>query len=201
MAGSFAVGAIEPMPRSCAIFVGGRVMRELLSPGLLLAIAASALSVSCSVNGDGLGPLSDAGAGGSPGTTLCPSGLVDKGNWPSASSYTTCSEPCGPDNLGVRVCSQVSKATCQASAGCLCIDTLCASCAACSLNTSSDCYVPTNAVTADQVPACDKTVKKGEACSPACGRQLCLQADGKTGCVCNPSGKYACAAWGESSWK
>jgi hypothetical protein len=178
-------------------------MRALLSSAFLLVMAsvASALSVSCSVKEDGLGSLGDAGAGGSTGATLCPSGLVDKGNWPAASPYTTCSEACGPDNLGVRACSQVSKATCQASGGCLCIDSLCASCAICSLPASSECYLPTNAATLEQVPACDKTVKKGGACSLACGRQLCLQADGKTGCVCNASGKYACAAWGESSWK
>jgi hypothetical protein len=29
---------------------------------------------------------------------------------------------------------------------------------------------------------------------------VCLEADGKTGCVCNAQGKYACAAWGETTW-
>jgi hypothetical protein len=179
-------------------------MRDLLGRAFRFVIVAAVLSVSfvsCSVRDDGLGSMGDAGTGGSTGATLCPSGVVDQGNWPAASPYTTCSEPCGPDDLGLRACSQVSKATCQASAGCLCIDSLCVSCAICSLHTSSECYVPTNAATAEQVPTCDKTVKKGGACSPACARQLCLQSDGKTGCVCNANGKYACAAWGETSWK
>jgi hypothetical protein len=190
-----------PLPRSCAILVGGKVMRDLLSRAFLLVIAASMASASCSVSGDGLGSLGDAGAGGSAGAALCPSGLLDKGNWPATAMYTACSEHCGPDDLGFRACSQVSRPTCQASAGCLCIDSLCASCASCSLPTSSECYVPTNTAATVQIPTCDKTVKKGGACRPVCARQLCLQSDGKTGCVCNASGKYACATWGESSWK
>ncbi len=179
-------------------------MRDFLSRAFLLLVAVSAgfaSSVSCSVRGDGLGPMGDAGVGGSTGATLCPSGLVDKSNWPAASTYTACSESCGPDNLGSRACSQISRTTCQASAGCLCVDSLCASCASCSVPTPSECYVPTNTATAAQIPTCDKTVKKGGACSPVCARQLCLQSDGKTGCVCNASGKYACAAWGETGWK
>jgi hypothetical protein len=205
LAVSFAVGVIRHVatkPRSCAILARGEVMRDLLGRGLLLVIAASVASVSCSVRDDGLGSMGDAGAGGSTGATLCPSGLVDKGNWPAAGTPTACSESCGPDNFGSRACSQVSRAICQASTGCLCVDSLCASCAICSPGTSSsECYLPTNTATAEQIPTCDKTVKKGGACSSACARQLCLQSDGETGCVCNASGKYACAAWGDTSWK
>jgi hypothetical protein len=173
-------------------------MRDLLVRALLLFVAAS---VSCSVQDDGLGSTGDAGAGAVTGATLCPSAVVDKGNWPAVGAYTTCSESCGPDDLGLRTCSRISRAACQASAGCLCVDSLCVSCAPCSLHTSSECYLPTNAASAGTIPTCDKSVKKGGACSPVCARQLCLQSDGKTGCVCNPSGKYACAAWGETSWK
>jgi hypothetical protein len=173
-------------------------MLDLVGRAFLLVIAVSA---SCSVSDGGLGSVSDAGAVGSTGATICPSGLWDKGNWPAASTYTLCSEECGPDNVGLRACSQVSRETCQASAGCLCIDSLCASCAICSLRTPSECYVPTNSATLEQIPNCDKTVKKGGACSPACSRLLCLQDDGKTGCVCNAGSKYACATWGETSWK
>ncbi len=66
------------------------------------------------------------------------------------------------------------------------------------MRTGSDCYLPTNTAS---VPACGKEVTQGGACGPACGKTLCLEADGKTGCLCNAQGKYACATWGETTWE
>ena len=161
----------------------------------LAALVMAALASACTVSETGLGPMPDAG---STGTAVCPAGLTDHANWPAGTTYTSCAKACGPDEIGIRSCSQIDRTTCQATSGCVCLDTPCVACASCALQTNSDCYVPTNAASA---PACAEGVTKGGACSPACNKQLCLEADGKTGCLCNSQGKYACATWGETTWK
>ena len=150
----------------------------------------------CSVSDAGLGPTSDAGL--SSGAAICPAGLTDRANWPANTTYTSCTKTCGPDDLGIRSCSQTDRSSCQATGGCVCLESPCVTCARCSFLTISECYVPTNAAS---VEACAIGVATGVACSPACGKKLCLEADGKTGCVCNAQGQYACATWGETTWK
>ena len=166
----------------------------------LVVLVASVLASACSVSETGLGPVRDAGpTGGTSGTAICPAGLTDKANWPAGTTFTSCTKPCGPDGVGAKSCGQTDKATCQVASGCVCLDAPCVSCANCAFPpTLSDCYTPTNTAS---VSACAKGVTQGGACSPTCGRQLCLEADGKTGCVCNAPGKYACATWGETTWK
>ncbi|HEX7509573.1 MAG TPA: hypothetical protein VF550_22575 [Polyangia bacterium] len=163
----------------------------------IAALLMAALASACSVSETGLGPMPDAGSGG---TAICPAGLTDHANWPAGTANPSCTKPCGPDDTGLRSCSQTDKASCQAAGGCVCLETPCVSCANCAFRTGvpADCYAPTNAASA---PACAKEVTQGGACSSACSRQLCLGGDGKTGCVCNAQGKFACATWGDSSWK
>jgi len=164
----------------------------------LTLFAMAALAGACSVSATGLGPARDAGAtAGTSGTAICPKGLTDHANWPAGTTYTSCTKPCGPDDIGFRSCAQIDRATCQASSGCVCLEAPCVACASCTPITISNCYVPTNTAA---VPACPEEVRLGDPCSPACNRQVCLEADGKTGCVCNAQGKYACAAWGETTW-
>jgi len=159
----------------------------------------AALAGACTVSDTGLGPATDAGpTAGASGTAVCPKGLTDRASWPAGTAYTSCTKPCGPDDIGFRSCAQTDKATCQAAGGCVCLEGPCVACAGCAFPTISNCYVPTNTTTA---AACAKDVKEGSACGPACGQLLCLQADGKSGCVCNAQGKYACATWGETTWK
>ncbi len=174
----------------------GQLMRSSL--GLTFS-SLVLMALSCGVHDNGLAPTAD--AGGSAGTVACGASLVDKGNWPANTSYTECSQTCGPDDLGLRTCSQNAQAACRASGGCVCIDSLCAACGACTFHSLPACYQPTNAASAAQVPACDKTIKKGGSCSAVCNRELCMQDDGKTACLCNNVGKYACATWGETTWK
>lgn len=157
---------------------------------LLIACPASA----CTINDAGLGPTRDAGST----SFICPAGLTDQANWPAGTTSTSCQKPCGPDEIGLKTCGQTDRTTCQATSGCVCLETPCVACANCAFQTISDCYVPSNAAPA---PTCTKDVAEGGACAPACGRTLCLEADGKTGCVCNAQGKYACARWGETTWK
>lgn len=165
----------------------------------LLAAALVATAGACGVSTTGLGPAADGSAGGAGGSAMCPAGLTDQAGWPAKTSSTSCSRPCGPDGIGVEACSQTDQATCQAKSGCLCLEALCVACGDCAFPPPlPDCYVPTNAVTAT---LCADGVSKGGACGPACGRHLCLQADGKTACVCNKQGKYACADWNGSSWQ
>jgi hypothetical protein len=159
-----------------------------------LVVAAGA----CGVSTTGLGPAADGSAGGAGGSTWCPAGLTDQAGWPTNTSYTSCSRPCGPDGIGVAACSQTDRATCQAKSGCLCLEAPCVACGDCAIQTLPDCYVPTNAATAT---LCANGVSEGGACGPACGHHLCLQADGTTACVCNKEGKYACADWNGSSWQ
>ena len=158
----------------------------------LASFVMAALVGACTVSDTGLGPARDASS------TMCPAGLTNQANWPAGTTSTSCTKPCGPDDKGIRSCSQTDMPTCQATSGCVCLEAPCVACANCAFLTISDCYVPTNAASA---PDCAKEVTKGGACSPACGHKLCLEADGKTGCVCNAQGKYACATWGETTWK
>jgi hypothetical protein len=158
-----------------------------------ILVLVACLASACAVSDTGLGPARDASS-----TTICPAGLTDQASWPAGPQSASCTKPCGPDEIGSETCGQTDRTTCQTSSGCVCLDAPCVACANCVFQTISDCYVPTNAVSA---PACSKDVTQGGACSPACGRTLCLEADGKTGCVCNAQGKYACARWGETTWK
>jgi hypothetical protein len=105
---------------------------------------------------------------------------------------------CGPDGIGFETCSQSARATCQAEIGCVCLETPCVLCAGCTFGSMPECYVPTNVAAP---PFCADDVRRGASCAPACDRRLCLEKDGKTGCVCNRQGKYACADWGDSGWK
>jgi hypothetical protein len=172
----------------------GRLSRPA-SHATRLVLLAAALGSACSVSGGGLDPV-DASPTGGPAS--CLEGLTNQASWPAGTSYTSCIKPCGPDGIGLRTCSQTDKVTCQATSGCVCLDAPCVACADCAFQPPSECYVPTNASSA---PACAEGVVRGSACSPACSRLLCLKADGKTGCVCNDEGKYACATWGGTTWK
>ena len=178
----------------CLAGIGGKCLA-------MCFLAAAAFSSACSVSNEGLAPAQDAAPNcGANGTPSCPAGLTNHASWPAGTCYSSCTKPCGPDGTGMRICSQTDKATCQATSGCVCLDTPCVVCADCAFRTQPlpDCYVPTNAASA---PTCAQGVAQGSACGPACGRQLCLEADGKTGCLCNDQGKYACATWGETTWK
>ena len=161
----------------------------------LAAFVMATLASACTVSETGFGPELDAGLAG---TAVCPAGLTNQANWPAETTYTSCTKPCGPDDIGIRSCGQTDRGTCQAAGGCVCLEAPCVACANCAFLTISDCYMPTNTVS---VPACPKDVTEGGTCSQACGRLLCLEADGKTGCVCNAHGKWACATWGETTWK
>jgi hypothetical protein len=158
-----------------------------------LALAAAA---ACSVGTGGLG--GDGGPDRAASTATCPAGLTDQASWPANSTVTACARPCGPDGIGIQACGQIDRSTCQKQNGCLCLESPCVQCADCAYMTLSDCYIPTNAATP---PACEDEVKKGEACAPACSRRLCLRKDGKTACVCNVEGVYACGDWSGSGWK
>ncbi len=173
-------------------------MSSATGAGHLAALVAATLAGACTMSDIGLGPAPDAGpTGGS--TATCPMGLTDKADWPAGTTFTSCTKPCGPDSIGTRSCSQGEKEPCQAASGCVCLDAPCVTCGTCAFWPAlPDCYVPTNAASAQ---ACAKGVTQGGVCAPACGRQLCLEADGKTGCVCNAQGKYACATWGDTTWK
>ena len=162
----------------------------------LALFLVAVLGGACSISDAGLGPATDAGPAA--GTAVCPAGITDRADWPANTTYTSCTKVCGPDGIGIRSCSQSDKATCQAAGGCVCLNPPCVTCANCAFLTLSECYVPTNT---SAVLACGNEVVQGGACSPACGRQLCLEADGRTGCVCNAQNRYACAVWGETTWK
>jgi hypothetical protein len=155
------------------------------------------LGAACSVSSTGLGPIPD-GSTGAGGNGACPAGLTEQASWPAKTQATSCSRPCGPDAIGMQVCSQTDRATCQAKPGCVCLEAPCVTCAACAFAALSDCYVPTNTASA---AACPSDALSGGTCAPACGRRLCLQADGKTACVCNGHGKYACAEWNGTGWR
>ena len=166
-----------------------------------LSIAAVLLlgtGTTCGVDPTGLGPLPDGSAGGAPGTPVCPAGIVEQASWPAKTSATSCLRPCGPDDIGIETCRQVDRAECQKRSGCVCLQGPCVTCDGCTFLMLPECYVPENAATASPCPA---GVRRGEACSPACGRRLCLQSDGKTACVCNRHGQYACADWDGSDWR
>jgi hypothetical protein len=168
----------------------------------MAVVAMATFAGACTVSTTGLGPTTDAaGTAGTSGTAICPTGLTDHATWPAGTTYTSCTKPCGPDDIGFRNCAQTDWATCQAAGGCVCLQdpgAMCVACASCAPITISNCYVPTNTAA---IPDCPQNISASGACSPACGRQVCLEADGKTGCVCNAQGKYACAAWGETTWK
>jgi hypothetical protein len=164
---------------------------------LLAAFAASATFVACDVSTQGLGPATDAAAGG--GAAWCPAGLTDQASWPAKTAYTSCSRTCGPDGLGIETCGQIDLSACQAQPGCVCLQGPCVRCVNCTfVNTLSDCYMPTNA----SAPVlCADGVAGGAPCETPCARLLCLERDGKTGCVCNDEGRYACADWAGSAWQ
>jgi hypothetical protein len=152
----------------------------------------------CSVSTNGLGVAPDGSTGGAGGTAVCPEGLTDRANWPPKTTSTSCTKACGPDSLGVQTCNQTELAACQKESGCVCLVGPCVACEQCAFVRLSNCYLPTNAATA---PFCADGVTTGGACAPACDMRLCLEKDGKTGCVCNSKGKYACATWGDGSWE
>ena len=162
------------------------------------AFAIVTLPIGCSVSSNGLGGDAD-GAAGAGGNAACPAGLTHQASWPASSStVTTCSRPCGPDDIGVQTCKQTDLASCRKESGCVCLTEPCVACADCVFLTLPECYVPSNV---SSPPACVGEVSKGAACSPPCGKLLCLRTDGKTGCVCSAKGKYACGDWGDSGWK
>ena len=171
-----------------------------------MMLVALAWSAACGIKDDGLGVAPDGGGkaptGGSGGTATCPAGIIDKANWPAGTTYTSCAQTCGPNGIGSKTCGQTNLAACQAASGCVCSvlatsAPTCVACATCTLPAASDCYLPTNA---SAPPDCATSVAKGAACGPTCGKRLCIEADGKTGCVCNPQGKFACASWSGSAW-
>ena len=191
------IGTGQLVPPGFALFslaVEQMKISGVVRGGELAAFAMAALVSACTISDTGLGPTRDAGST----VGVCPKGLTDKANWPAKTTLTSCTKPCGPDELGVRSCGQTDKTTCQTTSGCVCLEAPCVACANCAFLTISDCYLPTNTAS---VPSCRDEVSEGGACSPACGKTLCLEADGKTGCVCNAQGKYACATWGETTWK
>ena len=124
--------------------------------------------------------------------------LTDQAGWPANTAYTSCTRSCGPDDVGEQTCSQTDRAACQAVSGCVCLEGPCVTCGTCTFRELSDCYVPTNAATAS---LCTDGVVRNGACAPACSKHLCLRKDGKTACLCNSQGHYACADWGDSGWE
>jgi hypothetical protein len=176
------------------MFVHGR------PPGYPLATLAVLIGVlSCSTNDAGLGGAGDGSAGRPGDLPTCLEGTIDQANWPAGATFASCIEACGPDDLGTRKCGQMDLATCRTMGGCVCLSSPCAICADCLFAAPlPDCYLPLDA---ESGLACPKTVVRGGPCTPSCGRSLCLQADGKTGCVCNAYGKYACADWGDATWR
>ena len=164
----------------------------------LCLVALAAAGAACLVSTTGLDPLPDGSAGGAGGSPVCPAGLVEQASWPAKTSATSCVRPCGPDEIGWETCGQTSPAECQKESGCVCQVDPCAACGRCAFGPVPDCYLPTNAATA---PPCAAGVSQGGACGPACDRRLCLRSDGKTACVCNREGKYACADWDGAAWQ
>jgi hypothetical protein len=164
----------------------------------LLAAAAALVAAGCSVSSHGLDNGTDAAAGGASGTAPCPSGLTQQAGWPAGSTVTSCARACGPDYLGAQTCKQSDLSTCKKEGGCVCLEEPCVTCADCTFWNLPDCYVPTNTAVP---PTCEGEVGKGKPCAPACGKLVCLRKDGKTACICNDAGKYACGDWGASGWK
>ncbi len=164
----------------------------------IVACALLTVPTACSVSSDGLKGPYDSGAGGTTGTPLCPRGLTDQAGWPASTAATLCGRQCGPDSKGWQTCNQGSLTECKKKPGCVCLVEPCVTCQDCTFLSLPDCYVPTNAAT---VAACSQDISKGDACAPACSKQLCLRKDGKTACLCNEQGKVACGDWGASGWK
>lgn len=171
---------------------------KTLHPLRIVACALLTVPAACGVSSDGLHGPYDSGAGGSTGTAMCPKGLTDQAGWPANNPATSCGRPCGPDNIGLQVCRRAPLADCKKKAGCVCLTEPCVTCDDCGFVSVPDCYVPTNAAT---VGPCSHDISKGDACAPACGKQVCQRKDGKTACLCNGDGKYACGDWGGSGWK
>lgn len=162
-------------------------------PGFLVA---TLLATACAVNEDGISGRLDSGIDGGNGS-FCPAGVVNNASWSPAITSGKCTRLCGPDLLGTTECTRVDLSTCQKTGDCVCPNTPCTSCTACSLPSLSTCYQPTNAPT---LPACATSVRKFDACQAPCDRKGCLMADGRTACVCNPSGYYACSTWRNGTW-
>ncbi len=169
-----------------------RICRRLAPVVVLMA------GLSCGTSDVGLESPGDSGMVHPGSVPTCLVGTIDRANWPASADYTSCTMACGPDDLGKRTCSQVDRSTCLGKTGCVCLSSPCVSCTDCVLEALPDCYVPLDA---ELGLPCAPTVAKGEVCSPACGRSLCIEADGKTGCVCNAQGKYACAGWAGDTWR
>jgi len=168
--------------------------------GFLLRTAKLGLAIvlsACGVSEEGLGSSPD-GASGSRGT-VCPARFTDLAGWPASYPESACVRSCGPDDLGQQICSRVDVKTCQSKTGCVCLEEPCVLCADCTFEVAlAACYLPTNG---SEAPSCAAGVAKGASCAPACDRRLCKRKDGKTACLCNDEGAYACGDWGESGWK
>jgi hypothetical protein len=164
----------------------------------LVCVLALALPLAaCSVSNTGITDIPDARTSAN-GLAPCPANLADRADWPGGVTPTTCKKPCGPDDIGTRTCGSTDTNSCRNSAGCVCQQGPCVSCGDCSFVNLASCYVPTNT---NAIPDCADTVEPGTPCAPSCSKSLCLRADGKTGCICNPKGTYACAAWNGWTWK
>jgi hypothetical protein len=167
-----------------------RLLLRTAKLGLALAISA------CGVSEEGLGSSPDGATNGG----VCPARLTDLASWPANYTEWACVRSCGPDDLGQQTCSRVDDVkTCQAHTGCVCLEEPCVVCADCTFEEALPaCYLPTNG---SEAPSCPANVAKGTSCAPACDRRLCKRKDGKTACLCNDEGAYACGDWGESGWK
>ena len=162
----------------------------------LIKLGLGFLFAACAVKDDGLVAATDGGRDAGP-TSFCPAGVVENASWSPAITVGSCTQPCGPDLLGSKLCKRVDLATCQQSGDCICSSDLCTSCVACAFTELSKCYLPSNA---DKLPACASSVHKFDACDATCNRKGCLLADGKTACLCNPNGYYACAPFKNGNW-
>ena len=149
-----------------------------MKPHLLVSLALVFLMVfhvaACSVQDDGLSDAHDGGSAKGP-TSLCPAGVVAYASWSPAITAGSCTQLCGPDLLGSRLCSKVDLASCKQSGECLCSAAPCTTCDTCRFAGLSPCYQPTNA---SALPTCDGSVRKFDACSNTCDRKGCLLADG-----------------------
>jgi hypothetical protein len=166
-----------------------------MKPRLLATLAL--LCLACSVQEEGLIKVRDGGPDTGP-TSLCPAGVVANASWSPAITAGSCTQLCGPDLLGTRLCAKADLAACKQTGECLCSSSPCTACPPCAFTQLSPCYQPTNAAA---LPACDGAVRKFGLCATTCDRKGCLQADGKTACVCNPDGYYACAPFKNGNWE
>jgi hypothetical protein len=162
------------------------------------AIALMIAFTACGVSEEGLGSLPDSATMGT-GGAVCPARLTDLAGWPTSNTEQSCTRDCGPDEMGSQLCARTDVKTCQSRPGCVCLEEPCVLCDPCTFGEGLDtCYLPTNG---PEAPSCSDDVRKGGSCAPACSRRLCTRKDGKTACLCNLQGKYACGDWGDSGWE